>query len=208
MKFFLFLWSKTAIYLSLNKDAQTTEAFSSQKRTSSTSTHEISLLFFLSCGSFLPSWIRIQHLKIMWIHADLDPKPWLRRWQLYKRVTIVENSNADWSVLPMQMAHVTECFRAFLICVNLKPVAQNILRGKNYSKMRTEQEWVYLFRIYAVQYFRRHPRVLEWLDEINIASTGIIAWCDLTFRHCMMSNSITQHLFSMHYFPTPSLIAK
>jgi hypothetical protein len=36
--------------------------------------------FFLFCGSFLPSWIRIriQQLKLMRIHADPDPdpKPW------------------------------------------------------------------------------------------------------------------------------------
>jgi hypothetical protein len=40
----------------------------------------------------------------------------------------------------MQMAHVTECFRTFLICVNLKPVAQNIQRAENTVQLRTEQE--------------------------------------------------------------------
>ncbi len=38
------------------------EAFNPQNRTSSTSKHEISLLYF--CGSFLPCWIRIQLTKI------------------------------------------------------------------------------------------------------------------------------------------------
>ncbi len=33
--------------------------------------------FFYFCGSFLPSWIRIQQLKLMRIHADPDPKPCL-----------------------------------------------------------------------------------------------------------------------------------
>jgi hypothetical protein len=51
------------------------EAFSPQKRTSSTSKHELSLLFFYICGSFLPTWIRIriQQLKLMRIHVDPDP---------------------------------------------------------------------------------------------------------------------------------------
>ncbi len=39
------------------------EAFSPQKRTSSTSKREISFFYF--CGSFLPSWIRIQPTKII-----------------------------------------------------------------------------------------------------------------------------------------------
>jgi hypothetical protein len=61
-------------------DAQDTgEAFSPQKRTSSTSRHENSVIFFYFCGSFLPSWIRIriQQIKLMRIHADpdTDPKP-------------------------------------------------------------------------------------------------------------------------------------
>jgi hypothetical protein len=33
--------------------------------------------FFYFCGSFLPSWIRIQQLKLMRIHEDPDPKPCL-----------------------------------------------------------------------------------------------------------------------------------
>jgi hypothetical protein len=51
------------------------EAFSPQKRTSSTSKHENSLLFFFICGSFLPTWIRIRilQLKLMRIHVDPDP---------------------------------------------------------------------------------------------------------------------------------------
>jgi hypothetical protein len=48
----------------LKKDAQAQAKPSAQKkRTSSNSKHEISLLFF--CGSFLPSWIQIQQLKLM-----------------------------------------------------------------------------------------------------------------------------------------------
>ena len=79
-KFFLFFGSKIATYLSLGlqKDAQATgETFSHQKRTSSTSKHENSILLFFISGSFLPSWIRIriQQLKLMRIHADPDPQP-------------------------------------------------------------------------------------------------------------------------------------
>ena len=51
------------------KDAQATgEAFSPQKRTSSTSKHENSVLFSIFVGKFLPSWIRIRNL-----NADPDP---------------------------------------------------------------------------------------------------------------------------------------
>ncbi len=56
-------WNFTYPYSSI-KDAKTTgEAFSPQKRTSGTSKHEGT--FFYICGSFLPSWIRIQQLKLM-----------------------------------------------------------------------------------------------------------------------------------------------
>ncbi len=64
------------------KDVQVTgEAFSPQKRTSSTSKHENSVLFFYFCGSFLPSWIRT---RIRNLNADpdlatqinVDPQPW------------------------------------------------------------------------------------------------------------------------------------
>ncbi len=48
------------------------EAFSSQKRTSNTSKHEIFLIFFYFCGSFLPSWIRIRIP-----NTDPDPLTWL-----------------------------------------------------------------------------------------------------------------------------------
>jgi len=54
------------------KEAQATgEAFSSQKRTSSTSIDENSVLFYFF-GSFLPSWIRI---RIRNLYADPDPDP-------------------------------------------------------------------------------------------------------------------------------------
>jgi hypothetical protein len=48
-----------------------------QKRTSSTSKHENSLLFLFFCGSLLPSWIRIriQQLKLLRINPDPDPQP-------------------------------------------------------------------------------------------------------------------------------------
>jgi hypothetical protein len=43
------------------KDVQAAEeAFSPQKRTSSTSKHEIFLIFLNFCGAFFPSWIRIR----------------------------------------------------------------------------------------------------------------------------------------------------
>ncbi len=58
-----FFLSKTAIYLFLGlhiKYVQVTEeAFSSQKRPSNTSKHELLQIFFYFCGPFLPSWIRI-----------------------------------------------------------------------------------------------------------------------------------------------------
>jgi hypothetical protein len=54
------------------KDAQVTKkAFSSQKRTSSTSKHEISK-FFLLLWVIMPSWILIRNP-----NTDPDPKPWL-----------------------------------------------------------------------------------------------------------------------------------
>jgi hypothetical protein len=53
------------------KDSQATgEAFSPQKRTSSTSKDENSVLFSVFWGSFLPSWIRI---RIRSLCADPDP---------------------------------------------------------------------------------------------------------------------------------------
>ncbi len=58
-----FFWSKTTIYLALGlhiKNVQVTEeAFSSQKRPSNTSKHELLKFFYYFCGSFLPSWMRI-----------------------------------------------------------------------------------------------------------------------------------------------------
>jgi hypothetical protein len=62
--FIYFFLSKTAIYLSLGLHKVPyvqviEEAFSSQKRPSNTSKHELLLLpiFVYFCGSFLPSWI-------------------------------------------------------------------------------------------------------------------------------------------------------
>ncbi len=46
----------------------TEEAFSSQKRPSNTSKHELLQKIFFFCGSFLPSWIRIRIP-----NSDLDP---------------------------------------------------------------------------------------------------------------------------------------
>ncbi len=71
------------------KDAQATgEAFSPQKRTSSTTKHENSVLFSIFVGHFCPPGtgsaigmrIRIQQLQLMRIHADpdTDPKPCIK----------------------------------------------------------------------------------------------------------------------------------
>jgi hypothetical protein len=49
------------------------------------------LSFFNFLGSFLPSWIRIQKLKIMRIHADPDPKPWIQRIR-------IRNTGTDFTV--------------------------------------------------------------------------------------------------------------
>jgi hypothetical protein len=47
------------------------EAFSSQKRPFNTSKHELILIVFYFCGSFLPSWIRI---RIRIPNTDPDPQ--------------------------------------------------------------------------------------------------------------------------------------
>jgi hypothetical protein len=66
-------------------DAQATGgAFSSHKRTSSNSKHEISSLYSFFQGHLCPPGsgsayemrIRIQQLKLRQIHADPDPQPW------------------------------------------------------------------------------------------------------------------------------------
>jgi hypothetical protein len=48
--------------------------------------------FFLICGSFLPSWIRIriQQLKLMRFHADpnTDPKPWVKTDELSGHIKV------------------------------------------------------------------------------------------------------------------------
>ncbi len=49
------------------------EVFSSQKRPSNTSKHELLPFFFYFCGSFLPSWIRIRIP-----NTDPDPDPQTR----------------------------------------------------------------------------------------------------------------------------------
>jgi hypothetical protein len=71
-------------YASL-KDAQATgEAFNLQKGTSrsNTSKHEKSLFFSIFEGHTLHSWIQNKQLKLMRIHADLepdpDPQPWFK----------------------------------------------------------------------------------------------------------------------------------
>ncbi len=53
----------------------TEEAFSSQKRPSNTSKHELLQIFFYFCGSFLPSWIRIHWPDWYGSNPDPDPKP-------------------------------------------------------------------------------------------------------------------------------------
>jgi hypothetical protein len=71
LNFFLDQKLQFTFPLAYIKDAQATgEAFSPQKRTSSTKKHENSGLFFYFCGSFLPSWIRI---RIRNLSADPDP---------------------------------------------------------------------------------------------------------------------------------------
>ncbi len=40
--------------------------------------------YFYFFGSFLPSWIRIQQLKLMRIHADPDPDP-----KLWQQVNVI-----------------------------------------------------------------------------------------------------------------------
>ncbi len=58
------------------KDAHATgEAFCPQRRTSNTLKHENSLLFSIFVVHLLPSWIRIQQLKLMRIHPDPNPQP-------------------------------------------------------------------------------------------------------------------------------------
>jgi hypothetical protein len=64
--FYIFFLIKTAIYLSLGLHKVQyvqviEEAFSSQKRPSNTSKHELLQIFVYFCGSFLPSWIRIRN---------------------------------------------------------------------------------------------------------------------------------------------------
>jgi hypothetical protein len=56
------------------------ETFSSQKRPSNTSKHELLQFFFYFCGSFLPSWIRIPNTDPdpdppARLNTDPDPKP-------------------------------------------------------------------------------------------------------------------------------------
>ncbi len=57
--FNFFFISKTAIYLSPGLQV-IEEAFSSQKRPSNTSKHELLQIIVYFCGSFMPSWIRIR----------------------------------------------------------------------------------------------------------------------------------------------------
>ncbi len=114
--FFFFFWSKTTIYLSLGlhkgRPSYRREAFSPQKRTSSTSKHENSVLFSIFVGNFCPPgsgsaiWmrirIRIQQLKLMRIHADPDPKPCSHRNEICRTFDIfcpcirVPDPNLQW----------------------------------------------------------------------------------------------------------------
>ncbi len=89
------LWSYP--YASI-KDAQATgEAFSPQKRTSSTSNHEN--FYFL--GPFLPSWIRIQQLKLMWIHFHTrwdSAREWDDQYHNYQKIMDYVNSHPELGV--------------------------------------------------------------------------------------------------------------
>ncbi len=60
--FFIFLGSKTAIYLSLglHKVCPSYRRSLQLSRPSNTSKHELLQIFVYFCGSFMPSWIRIR----------------------------------------------------------------------------------------------------------------------------------------------------
>ncbi len=80
---FLFFLSKTAIYLSLGLHKVLyvqviEEAFSSQKRPSNISQHELLQIIVYFCGSFLPSWIRIRI-------PNPDPQPCLQFYDTYRQ---------------------------------------------------------------------------------------------------------------------------
>jgi hypothetical protein len=78
-----YIGSKIAIYLSLGHHKGRTSYRRSLQPSKENIQHFKTLkfyTFFNICGSFLPSWIRIhiQQLKLMRIHADPDPQPWIR----------------------------------------------------------------------------------------------------------------------------------
>ncbi len=77
-KFFLFFWSKIAIYLSLGlyKGRSSYRSQPSKANIQQFKTWYF-FTFFFFCGSLLPSGSRIQQLKLMRIHADPDPQPWI-----------------------------------------------------------------------------------------------------------------------------------
>ncbi len=66
------------------------EAFSSQKRPSNTSKHELLPIFFYFCGSFLPSWIRIRIPS-----TDPDPQTRLNMDPIRIRFRILIHSTAS-----------------------------------------------------------------------------------------------------------------
>ena len=83
------------------------EAFSSHKRPSNTSKHELLQIIVYFCGSFLPSWIRI---RIRIPNTDPDPDPQTRlntdpiriRIQIHNpgHVTRVRNLRRFFGLLP------------------------------------------------------------------------------------------------------------
>ncbi len=84
---FLFSWSKIATYLSLGLHKGRPSYMMSLQPSKENIQHRKFCTFFYFCGSLCPPgsgsaiWIpiriRIQQLKLLRIHADPDPQPWL-----------------------------------------------------------------------------------------------------------------------------------
>ncbi len=107
--FYIFLGSKTAIYLSLGLHKvcpSIEEAFSSQKRPSNTSKHELLQHFFYFCGSFLPSWIRIHRPDWIRIQSGSGSATLIQRLTFWG---VVLQKRAVWSLEDVcNLSHLTE----------------------------------------------------------------------------------------------------
>ncbi len=121
--FFYIFGSKIKIYLSLGLHEGRTSygRILQPSKTSSASKHENSLIFFYICGPFLPSWIRIQPLKLMRIDADPDPQPWnkstspfCKDHQLCRKQTVKKTPF-------LQMTNESACQRYGTLFVDLSP---------------------------------------------------------------------------------------